>query len=258
VPDEDRFGDLGPAPTEETPRRSAAERLEERDRTHPEPVRRPETPRPGNRYAWVVGIVMLMGLGVLLLTTTIPNSGEGVRGPSPGDPLPKFAAPLANGRLEGEANVCQRRPCRPGAGRLPACEVPSGDAVNLCRLRRRPLVLTFVVTRGADCEPQVDRVERVKRDFPGVSFAVVMSGNERAEADRIASRRRWTEPVAVDEDGAVVNLYGVGVCPTTVFSLRGGRVFRTALGNLTEDQLRSRVRQLLRRQRTVNHRTRRG
>jgi hypothetical protein len=257
VPDDDRFGDLGQAPSEEAPRRSAAERLEERDRTHPEPGQRPpEVPRPGNRYAWLVGILMLMGLGVLLLTTALPNTGEGVRGPSPGRPLPKFAAPLASGHLEGEANVCQRRPCPKEAGRLPACEVRSPDAVNLCRLQRRPLVLTFVVTRGADCEPQVDRVERVKRDFPEVSFAVLMSGNKRSDAEQIATRRRWTEPVAVDEDGAVVNLYGVGVCPTTVFSLRGGRVFQTALGNLTESQLRSRLQQLLRRQRVADRRAR--
>jgi hypothetical protein len=253
---EDRFGDLGPGPPEEQPDgRSAAERLEERDRTHPEPVERPpEVPRPGNRYAWLVGILMLMGLGVLLLTTTLPNSGEGVRGPSPGRPLPKFAAPLATGSLEGEANVCQRRPCPKSAGRIPACEIQTADAVNLCTLRRRPLVLTFVVTRGADCEPEVDRVERVRRDFPDVSFAVVMSGNGRSDAEDIARRRGWTEPVAVDKDGAVVNLYGVGVCPTTVLSLRGGRVTENALGNLTEDQLRDRVRHLLRRQRAADRR----
>ena len=52
-------------------------------------------------------------------------------------------------------------------------------------------------------------------------------------------------PVAVDEDNAVVNLYGVGVCPTTVFSAAGGRVRATKLGNLTEDELRAEVRKLI-------------
>ena len=36
--DDDRFEDL-----------SVGERLAERDRTHPEPVKRPEVPRPGNK-----------------------------------------------------------------------------------------------------------------------------------------------------------------------------------------------------------------
>jgi hypothetical protein len=50
--------------------------------------------------------------------------------------------------------------------------------------------------------------------------------------------------VAVDEDGSVVNLYGVGVCPITVFA-RDGRVRDTNVGNLSEQELRRRTRRLL-------------
>jgi hypothetical protein len=243
---EDRFEDLGGAER----RRAIGERLEERDRTHPEPDaperrRPPEVPRRGNKYAWVVAIVLLMGIGVLAITTTLPNTGKGVQGPTEGSRLPAFAAPLAGGDLTGDANICQRRPCGRGAGPVPACEVRGRDVVNLCELRRRPLVLTFVVTRGADCEPQVDRVERMMGAFRRVRFAVVMSGNSRAEAAQIARRRGWRQPVAVDADGAVVNLYGVGVCPVTVFAAAGGKVVETALGNLTESQLRSKTGRLV-------------
>jgi hypothetical protein len=243
---EDRFEDLGGAER----RRAIGERLEERDRTHPEPDapgqrRPPEVPQRGNKYAWAVAIVLLMGIGVLAITTTLPNTGKGVQGPTEGRRLPVFAAPLAVGDLEGDANVCQRRPCGPDAGPVPACEVRGQDVVNVCDLRRRPLVLTFVVTRGADCEPQVDRVERMMGAFPRARFAVVMSGNSRAEVAQIARRRGWSQPVAVDRDGAVVNLYGVGVCPVTVFAAAGGRVVETALGNLTEKQLRSKVGRLV-------------
>jgi hypothetical protein len=243
---EDRFDDLGQTGAER--RESIGERLAERDRSHPEgdgPPRRPEMPRQGNKYAWLVGILLLMGIGVLLLTTTLPNTGAGVEGPRKGTRLPVFAAPLAFGNLDGEANVCQRRPCSKAAGRVPACGVHGEGVLNLCELRRRPLVLTFVVTRGADCQPQVDRVERIRRDYPKATFAVVMSGNSRAEAARQAKRRGWRQPVAVDKDGAVVNLYGVGVCPITVFARPGGRVAETALGNLNEQQLRDRTERLL-------------
>jgi hypothetical protein len=225
--------------------RPAGERLAERDRTHPEPDRRPEVPRPGNKYAWAVGIVMLMGLGVLLFAQTIPNSGEGLEGPDPGSRLKAFAAPSALGDLEGEANVCQRRPCPEQAGEVPACEVVAEEVVNLCRLRRRPLVLTFIFDRGADCYPQVDRTERVMDDVDGVRFATVFfTSKERAEVRALVKARRWRQPVAVDEDGAVANLYGVGGCPTTVFAHAGGRVASTALGNLTESELRRRARRL--------------
>lgn len=245
---EDRFEDLGGADR----RASIGDRLEERDRTHPEPdappQRPPEPPRSQNKYAWAIGILILMAAGIVLFVSTIvrPNSGRGIEGPKVGSKLPVFAAPLATGNLDGEANVCQKRPCAKSAGPVPACEVRGASVMNLCELRERPLVLTFAVTRGADCEPQVDRVERMKDSVPGVEFAVVMSGNERPTAERIARRRGWTQPVGVDDDGAVVNLYGVGVCPVTVFAAAGGRVVETALGNLTEDQLREKARALTR------------
>jgi hypothetical protein len=244
---EDRFEDLGPkqpARPAAQGKESAGEKLARRDRTHPEPVERPEVPRPGNKYAWAVGIVMLMGLGVLLFAQTLPNAGEAVQGPNEGQRLPAFAAPAADGNLEGDANICQEKPCPEQAGPRPACDVVAEDVVTVCPRRVRRLVLTFVVTRGTDCEPQVDRVERVRRDFPSVDFVTVVSGDSREEAEALARARRWRQPIAVDEDGSLVNLYGIGICPVTVFA-RDGRVRRTNLGNLTEAQLGRRVERLL-------------
>jgi hypothetical protein len=242
---DDRFDDLGGG-AERRSARSVGDELAERDRTHPEPAGRPEVPRPGNKYAWLVGILALMGLSVLLFTQTLPNTGEGLEGPEPGSRLKAFAAPSARGDLEGQANVCQRRSeCNERSGNVPACSVRGEGVVNLCELRRRPLVLTFVFDRGADCLPQVDRTERLREDVPGVTFATVFfSRKDRDELRRIVESRGWRQPVAVDEDGAVANLYGVGGCPTTVFADAGGRVRGTELGNLTEDELRERAQRL--------------
>jgi hypothetical protein len=241
---DDRFDDLGRSGEER--RESIGERLAERDRTHPEPGGRPpQVPRPGNKYAWVVGIGMLMVLGVVLFANTLPNTGEGLEGPTRGKRLPSFAAPSATGSVEGEANVCQRRPCPKNAGPVPACEVRADEVVNICALRERALVLTFIFDRGADCYPQVDRTERVKARLRGVAFAsVFFSRKDRPELRRLIEARRWTQPVAVDEDGAVANLYGVGGCPTTVFARPGGKVAETALGNLTEGELVRKARRL--------------
>jgi hypothetical protein len=243
---DDRFGDLGHEP-ENGDARSVGDRLADRDLTHPEPMRRPEVPRPGNKYAWLVGILALMGLSVLLFTTTLPNSGEGLRGPEPGSWLKAFAAPSARGNLEGEPNVCQRKKdCNKTSGNTPACEVRGEGVINVCELRRRPLILTFVFDRGADCLPQVDRTERVRDDVQGVGFATVFfSHKDRDELRRIVEGRRWKQPVAVD-DGAVANVYGVGGCPTTVFARAGGKVLETKLGNLTERELRDEAQRLVR------------
>ena len=228
----DRFEDL-----------SIGERLAERDRTHPEPTRRPEVPRAGNKYAWAVGILALMGLGVLLFAQTLPNKGKGLRGPVVGSRLPAFAAPSAGGDKEGDANVCQNEPCNENAGRIPACDVHGTGIVTVCPKERGARVMTFVVTRGTDCEPQVDRVERIRAEFPDVRFVTVVSGDSKSETKNLAIARRWRQPVAVDTDGSVVNLYGVGVCPITVFA-RNGRVRDSNVGNLTEAQLRQKTRRL--------------
>lgn len=233
---DDRFGDLGPE--DERDERSAAERFEERDRTHPEPdAKRPEVQRPSSRYAWVIGVAFLIVI-IIAGINSIPNEGRSIRGPAPGSQLPKFSAPLALSSLSGDANVCQRAPCPKNAGEVPACSVHSRDVLNICDEWKRPLILTFAFDRGADCFPQVDRVERALPRLRGINVAVVyFSRNDPAEIRATVRRRRWTMPVGVDHDGAVANLYRVGGCPTTVFAYKGGKVRRTRLGPMTEDDL---------------------
>jgi hypothetical protein len=193
-----------------------------------------------------------MVIAVVFFTVNLPNQGAGVRGPQVGQRLPAFAAPLATSNVDDDfdANVFpSRKAARSANMRLSACQVRTESVLNSCELREKPSVLTMIATEGTDCEPQVDRVERIRREFPQVNFAVVMSGQKRSEAEQIVRRRGWGMPVGVDRDGAVTNLNGVGVCPTTVFTDGSGTVRRTDLGNLTEAQLRAHVRGLLRRRR---------
>ena len=247
---EERFGDL------DGDGRSVGESLEQEDRARPAPdvpPARPEVPRAGNKYAWATGFVLLMGIAVLVYTTTLPDNRGGLRGPERGKLLPAFAAPLATAEVDCEEdedrcapNVCQRADrCSGSSGSVPACEVREEGIFNVCELRERPLVMTFLASAGADCEPQVDRVERVRGEFPRVQFAAVVSGEGPEVVEQIVRRRGWGLPVAVDVDGTLQDLYGLGVCPSTVFSQPGGKVFDTELGNLTEQQLRAHVRKLL-------------
>ena len=165
-----------------------------------------------------------MGIGVLLVTTTLPEHGcRACEAPAGARWCPTSPRrwPRATWRAtptsRGKGNDVRGR--RPGAG-VPGPIARRSSTSASCA--SRPLVLTFLVTRGADCEPQVDRVERIRREFPDVSFAAVVGGNEREEVEQIVRRRGWGMPVAVDEDDAVVNLYGVGGVPDHRV-LRGGR-----------------------------------
>ena len=277
---EDRLGDLGrgdrggePRPDETEPggagarpdpsrahdpilgddRRSASERLAELDE------RRPEEPladagaatgaalQPRGRRGRYLGVVAIAFAALVVVAAfnsarNLASDRDLLRGPPRGSTLPDFAAPLATGSLEGDANVRTRTGGGEAAGARPACEVRSPEVVNVCELReRRPLVLTFIVTRGADCAPQLATVERVRRAFPTVAFAAVVSGSDREAAADLVRERRLSMPVAVDPDAAVVNLYQVGVCPTTVFAARGGAVRDVRVGSLDEAALRRRV-----------------
>ena len=140
VNDEDRFGDLGDGEVTAAVLPSAWRR---RTACGPRPTTRAGARRrsrgPGNKYAWVVGIVMVMGIGVLLLTTAIPNRGVGFRGPTKDQTLPDFAAPLVTGNVEGDANVFQKR--NAGSDDPAACEVRGEGVVNICELRKKPVVL---------------------------------------------------------------------------------------------------------------------
>jgi len=117
--------------------------------------------------------------------------------------------------------------------------------VNLCELRSRPLVLTFVATGGGGCNVQLDRVDRVRRSFPGVGFVGVISRTSLSAAGNMVRSRGWSFPVAFDRDAAVFNLYGIGDCPTTIFARRSGISAGTRRGNLSDAQLSAAVRALL-------------
>ena len=156
-----------------------------------------------------------------------------------------IAAPAALGNLEGDANVCQKAPCPEDT--KPACEVISEEVVNTCELREKPLVLTVIFDRGADCYPQVDRTERVRADFgKHVNFATLFFTRDKSREDvrNLVQARGWSQPVGIDSDGTVANVLGVGGCPTTIFAREGGRVLTTKLGNLSEAQLRRLARRL--------------
>ena len=249
---DDRFGDLGPGPGErgaEKPERegkTAAERfaeLDERDLADEAKKRKKEEPpRPSGRYSWVVGVVFFI---VIVIGLVRVLSNESVDpGLDAGETLPDFAAPLANGTLDGDVNLKGEDKDSDQDGPKAACRVSGPNVLNSCELRRKPVLLTFMFTRAADCEPQLDRIERVRREFPDVNFAAVIVKEGRGDAAKIARKGKWSYPVAYDRDGQLSVVYDVRGCPTTVFAFAGGKVRKTANGNLSEAALRKELRAL--------------
>ena len=175
---------------------------------------------------------------------TIRTDAPGSRGLEAGDPLPPFAAPLALSSLTA-TRTSRPSPARAGraTGRPARCAAP--DVLNSCQLAEKgPVAIAFVATRSEACDRQVDVLERVRADYPDISFAAVGIRGDRDELRRTIRRRGWTLPVAWDRDGGVANAYAVAICPTVTFAYEGGRVQGTSLSTIEGAALRARLEQL--------------
>jgi hypothetical protein len=189
----------------------------------------------GTRF---LGIAFLVLMTVVVLNS-LSTEGPGSRGVPEGDRMPAFAAPLAVGGPDADANVATR-PDSGSEGAQPACDVRGEGILNVCELwERGPVALAFFATRSQSCLEQVDALDRA--DTGGVQVAAVAIRGERSEVQRIVRERGWELPVGWDRDGAVSNLYAVAVCPTITFAREGGDVVETSLELLEGDALQERL-----------------
>lgn len=209
-----------------------------------------------DRYSIVVGLLFL---AVILIATIQTLGGDGGGGTLGLDrqpshwPLPEFAVPAATGDLEGDANVAQDDcessavPCPEGAQRVPACRVALREAIRLCELFDRPLVISFWFTKGGrSCADQQDAVDSVYERYRGrVNFLSLNVRDDRDTVRELVRERGWEMPVGYDRDGAVAGLYRVGGCPTFAYAYPGGTLESAGVGELTAGQLASRVERLL-------------
>jgi AhpC/TSA family len=212
--------------------------------------------RPGSRYSIFVGIAFLIVV-VIATVNTFSNEEGGILGTDEGEagmPLPEFAVPELLGSLEGDANVYQddcetsETPCPESESRTPACQIDPEGAIRICDYFDRPLALSFWFTRGADCLPTQDDFDALARRYRDrVNFVSINVRDDRDEAREIVTERGWEVPVGYDADGAVSNLYRVGVCPTVAFVYPGGILREAKIGSeeLSPEQMEAEIEALI-------------
>jgi thiol-disulfide isomerase/thioredoxin len=207
-----------------------------------------------DRYSIAVGLIFL----AIIVIAAINISGEGGEDTLGLDrqpdrwPLPEFAVPVAAGSLEGDANVAQDDcetgavPCPSGDRRTPACRISTAEAIRVCDLFDRPLVISFWFTKGGDCAAEQDIVEAAYRRYRGrVNFLSLDVRDDRETVRELVRQHEWTMPLGYDRDGAVASLYRVGGCPTFAFAYPGGTLQGSAIGELSAGKLDARVGRLL-------------
>lgn len=201
-------------------------------------------PRPKASYSWLFGVFVVILLAYISLNT-LRNTGAVSRGIEPGKRLPPFAAPLAAGPLDGDANIASGRD-QGQRGTRAACSVRGPEILNSCALTRgAPTVLAFVATPEKRCAAQLDVIERVRSRFGGVRFAAIAARTDRAKLRKLIRTRGWTFPVGYDRDGAVFASYGIVDCPTITFAYPGGVAMRTTVKPLSEARLSAVVTRLV-------------
>lgn len=217
-----------------------------------------------DRYSITVGLVFL-ALVVFVFLHGVGGNNQGTLGLDKQPPrwaLPEFAVPAAASRLEGDANIAQDNcessevPCPAGARRTSACHVPEADAIRVCELFDRPLVISFWFTKGGgDCADRQDVLEEAFRRYRGrVNFLSLDVRDDREKVRELVRSHGWTMPVGYDRDGAVASLYRVGGCPTLAYAYPGGTLQSAGIGEFTPAQLDERITELLKATRRVEQR----
>ena len=199
---------------------------------------------PGSRYGWFVGLLALLIIAYITVNT-VTTHHNGATGVPPGQRMPPFAVPLALGTLNGDADIATA-PHQGSSGNRAACTVRGPQILNVCQLYERgPVVLALFVARSS-CPAVLDDIQRLAPAFPGVQFAAVESGGDRAKLRSLIRSRGWTFPVGYSHDAAVANIYGVASCPQLNFAYPGGQVAQKALlARPAAGVLRARVRALV-------------
>ena len=218
-----------------------------------------DRPKAASRYSLYVGIAFA-ALAIIAVINAVRTDEGGIIGADSaadrGWPLPGFAAPDALASLpdDVDANIAQddcgsdRNPCPADQVRPPACDVEVEGALRVCDYFDRPLAISFWFTRGGDCLPTQNAFARVaERRSDELNFLSVNVLDDRAEVAELVREGGWELPVAHDSDGAVSNVYGVGVCPTVLLAYPGGILHSAEIkpGNFSAAELNAAIDDLL-------------
>jgi len=195
--------------------------------------------RPGARYSLFVGLAFV-GIIAVAAVNGFNTDEATLLGTEPvrGEPLAEFAVPDVRGPLDLDANIAQddcatsQNPCPEADRRTPACEIDPKDAIRICDFFDRPLAISFWFTSPRACVGTQDPIYDLAERFgERVNFLSVAIRGGRPDVERIVTEHAWDVPVGWDRDGAVSNVYRVGVCPTVGIARPGGIFEEVLIGD---------------------------
>ncbi len=171
---------------------------------------------PRSRVLWLGSVVAVAAVGMAVMYATSRSAPTAARG---GDVAPAF-------RLSSLADA--------------------DTMIDLDDFRGRPIVLNFWASWCTPCRREMPAFARVYEDVRNeIAFLGVNHLDDRGAASRLARETGVRYPSVFDPDGRVARLYLLRGMPSTVFISARGRVVATRAGEMTEQELRRQIRDLL-------------
>lgn len=164
------------------------------------------------------GITAILVIAVLVSLATLYGGSKPIGSENLIDrPLPAFAAPLADGDLDGDANIFTAAQAE-AEDATAACDVTLKGSFNSCTQLPGDAIVVFWNSTKPECVTQVDRLEQAAAKRRDLSVVAVAFENSKTEAAEAKAQNGWKIPVAVDRDGAVASLYAVTGCPSVFWA----------------------------------------
>ncbi len=169
------------------------------------------------------GIILLLGLAWIALSTATPDSVTAGRIPAP-----------QAGFLSPDLNLTTL----------------DGQSVRLSDLRGQPVVINFWASWCPPCRAEMPALQRVHDEYAaqGVAILIVNATAQDSLPDAQAFLQSYnlTLPVPLDPDGKAMQAYQVRSLPSTFFIGRDGIIREVVIGGpMAEALLRTRVEQLI-------------
>jgi peroxiredoxin len=143
-------------------------------------------------------------------------------------------------------------PVEPKIGfRAPDFALPTltGETIRLSELAGRPVVISYWATWCIPCKKELPVLEQLSREYQSQGLVVVtvnaIEQDSRDEVQAMVGETSMTMPVLLDQGNQFASTYGALFFPTTIFVDASGVIRFIRLGDSSEADLRSKVKNLL-------------
>lgn len=121
-----------------------------------------------------------------------------------------------------------------------------GGNATLSTFAGRPLVVNFMASWCVACQAELPRFQALSERLDGqVAFLGLALQDRARDARELVARTGVRYPVGLDPDGALFQAFGGQAMPTTVFLDARGRVVAQFSGEISAEELETKVREVL-------------